>query len=269
MAPSSWLKIPDESDFSLANIPYGVATIRNDPTRPTPFCVTALGDHAIHLGILQDAGAFDAISDLLPDTFMKPTLNQFLEHSPKVWPRIRDRLIQLFATNEDSWLRENEALRKACIVHRSHVQMHLPITVKEYTDFYSSREHATNVGVSWSVCCHVLISCECFYFLLKSILFNYYHAKDDPTTYTLSSRQCFVERTMPYNQIGCTFPSDTTDVPPLWWYLGLTFAVLAVSFKKIRTIQSKVPFLVLVACWISSWKSLRLLAVHRIPWVRD
>ena len=149
MALSSWLEIPEESDFSLANIPYGVATVKDDPSKALPFCATALGEKVINLGVLQDAGAFDAIGELLPDTFMKPTLNQFLEHSPKVWPRVRERLIQILGTDE-GWLRDNEALRKACIYDRSQVQMHLPVKVGEYTDFYSSREHATNVGVSIS-----------------------------------------------------------------------------------------------------------------------
>lgn len=144
---SSWLEIPDGSDFSLANIPYGVATIKDDPSRTHPFCATALGNFVINLAVLQDAGAFDAIPELLPDTFMKSTLNQFLEHSPKVWPLVRMRLINILGA-EEGWLRDNETLRRACVVDRSLVLMHLPVKIGEYTDFYSSREHATNVGVS-------------------------------------------------------------------------------------------------------------------------
>lgn len=149
---SSWLEIPEESDFSLANIPYGVAEVKNDDDpsssrQKSPFCATALGNNVIHLGVLQDAGAFDGIGELLPDTFMKSTLNQFLEHSPKVWPMVRERLVQILGrSNDDGWLRDNEALRKACIYDRSQVWMHLPVKIGEYTDFYSSREHATNVG---------------------------------------------------------------------------------------------------------------------------
>ena len=147
---SSWLEIPDESDFSLANIPYGIATIKDDPYRKSPFCATALGNYVINLAVLQDAGAFDSIPELLPDTFSKSTLNQFLEHSPKVWPLVRMRLIGILGV-EEGWLRDNEVLRNACVVDRSRVLMHLPVKIGEYTDFYSSREHATNVGVSTNV----------------------------------------------------------------------------------------------------------------------
>ena len=166
---SSWLEIPDGSDFSLANIPYGVATFKDDTKRTTPFCVTAVGNSVIDLGSLQDAGAFDSIPELLPDTFMKPTLNQFLAHSPKVWPLVRKRLVDILGTDE-GWLRDNKALKNACVFERSHVLMHLPVKIGEYTDFYSSREHATNVGVSTSLFfCHLahnIDSLTCLYLLL-------------------------------------------------------------------------------------------------------
>lgn len=141
---SSWLDVPNDSDFSLANIPYGVATIQASSS--SPFCATAMGDNVINLGILQDAGAFDPIPDLLPGTFQQGTLNQFLEHSPTVWPQVRKRLVELLEKGKDSFLENNAALRRACIHDRSAVTMHLPVKVGEYTDFYSSREHATNVG---------------------------------------------------------------------------------------------------------------------------
>lgn len=144
---TSWLEVPKDCDFSLANIPYGVASIKGE-ANALPFCVTAIGNHAIDLGVLQDAGAFDSIEDLLPDTFQQPTLNQFLEHPPGVWPRVRARIVELLETDMNGFLKENMALQNACIHDRCKVQMHLPVKIGEYTDFYSSREHATNVGVS-------------------------------------------------------------------------------------------------------------------------
>jgi len=145
---SSFLPVSTESDFSLANIPFGVASLKNSPT--LPFCVTAIGDHVLNLGVLQDAGAFDMVDGLHPHTFQAPTLNPFLEHAPQVWPLVRQRLLAILRNDADgdAWLCDNEALRKACIYDRDQVQMHLPFKVGEYTDFYSSREHATNVGVS-------------------------------------------------------------------------------------------------------------------------
>ena len=155
MATASWLTIHEDSDFSLSNIPFGVATLKadlNNNSNGTPFCATAVGDHVINLGILQDAGAFDSIADLLPDTFQQETLNHFLEQSPTVWPLVRQRLISLLGVQDgDDWLRNNDALKKSCIYDRSQIQMHLPLKINEYTDFYSSREHATNVGVRFPI----------------------------------------------------------------------------------------------------------------------
>jgi fumarylacetoacetase len=145
---SSWISIPDESDFSLGNIPYGVASVLDEP-HSTPFCATALGSHVINLGVLHDAGAFDAISELLPGTFQQSTLNALVEQSPAVWSKVRARLVELFSEEGDGWLRNNQELRNCSILNLSAVQMHLPVKIGEYTDFYSSREHATNVGV----CC--------------------------------------------------------------------------------------------------------------------
>lgn len=160
---ASWLEIPSDSDFSLANIPYGVATLKDDPSLQ-PFCATAIGNKVINLAVLQDAGAFDSI-DLLPDTFQKATLNTFLEHSPSIWPRVRARIIELLEDGKDDFLRGNSALRKACIHDRLQIQMHLPVEIGEYTDFYSSREHATNVGVSGEANCAL----EAFVFLTISL----------------------------------------------------------------------------------------------------
>ncbi|CAB9508291.1 Fumarylacetoacetase [Seminavis robusta] len=145
---SSWINIPDESDFSLANIPFGVASFAGY-SHSTPFCTTAVGNHVINLAVLEDAGAFDAIRELLPDTFQQSTLNAFVEQSPVVWPKVRARLVELFREDGgDGFLRDNQSLQKACMYEGSKVQMHLPVKIGEYTDFYSSREHATNVGVS-------------------------------------------------------------------------------------------------------------------------
>ena len=143
---SSWLSIPDDSDFSLANIPYGVASVPNK-LHSAPFCATAVGSYVVNLGILQDAGAFESIKELLPGTFQQSTLNAFVEQPPSVWPKVRARLTEIFAIDGDGLLRDNQALRDACIHDRSKVQMHLPVKIGEYTDFYASREHATNVGV--------------------------------------------------------------------------------------------------------------------------
>jgi fumarylacetoacetase len=171
---ASWLDIPEDSDFSLANIPFGVASFPNHLTQPgQPKCVTALGHHVIDLQLLEDAGAFQDIPELDANVFSHPTLNQFLEQSPSVWPQVRQRLIDLFQLDGDVLVQSNPKLRQAAIhdtttFNRStttvpmemnmnmNMKMHLPVTVSEYTDFYSSREHATN---GMSVCSYKILVC--------------------------------------------------------------------------------------------------------------
>jgi fumarylacetoacetase len=148
----SWLDIPQDSDFSLANIPFGVASFPSHPTQPK--CVTALGHYVIDLQLLEDAGAFQDIPELDANVFSHSTLNRFLEQSPCVWPQVRQRLIDLFQLNGDILILSNPRLQQAAIhdmrtaatTTAAPMKMHLPVTIREYTDFYSSREHATNVG---------------------------------------------------------------------------------------------------------------------------
>ena len=141
---SSWLPVLYDSDFSLQNIPFGVCSLKGDSKCR---CVTAIGDKAVDLNVLQDAGAFSDIPNLDANVFSNDSLNGFLEHPPEVWPQVRQRLIDLFTTDgKNELLSSNQALQKAALYDRSEVIMRLPVQIGDYTDFYSSREHATNVG---------------------------------------------------------------------------------------------------------------------------
>lgn len=80
--------------------------------------------------------------------FASPTLNSFMGCSRPVWKATRARLIELLSSwsGSSAELKDNTALRKAALLPLSGVTMHLPAKIGDYTDFYSSREHATNVG---------------------------------------------------------------------------------------------------------------------------
>jgi fumarylacetoacetase len=130
--------IPKDSDFSLRNLPFGVFSTKHQPRRR---CCTRVGDTLLDLSILHEAGLLIYTSGL-----DQATLNVFLEQPRKVWLQVRSQLIDLL-TNEASAFNTNVALREAVLQHMDEtVTLHLPITVGDYTDFYSSREHATNVG---------------------------------------------------------------------------------------------------------------------------
>jgi fumarylacetoacetase len=141
---ASWLPVPEDSDFSLRNLPLGVFS--PSPSK-TPRCATVLGDTVVDLSILEEAGLFEDIPSLSCNIFLKPTLNAFIEHPRPVWVRFRQRLIDIFAENGSvDTLLTNQKLQKAAFFPLSTVTLHLPVDIGDYTDFYSSREHATNVG---------------------------------------------------------------------------------------------------------------------------
>ena len=136
----SWLDVPQDSDFPIQNIPFGVFITKDDVIT----IGTRIGDYAIDLGALQQLNYFDGI-ELTDDMFMQDTLNDFISDGKKTWRLVRNRIADLFdATNPR--LRDNKAHRNHVIFKIEEVEMQLPVLIGDYTDFYSSKEHATNVG---------------------------------------------------------------------------------------------------------------------------
>lgn len=133
----SWIEIEKSSDFSIQNIPFGIAKL---PTG-TAHAVTRLGNHVVDLnslaqaGILQDADLFD-----------HEVLNPLMKAKGKQGMRkLRDQLSDLFEL-DNGQLRDDAELRNKALHHVDTVEMLLPVRVGDYTDFYSSEQHAYNVG---------------------------------------------------------------------------------------------------------------------------
>ena len=141
---SSWVEVSPESHFPLENLPFGVFSKKGTSEA---HCASAIGNFAIDLFQLAEAGL---LNDLGFDAgvFFAPTLNKFMELECICWRATRNRLKELLsASNNSSIIRTNENLRKAVLVPFTEIQMHLPAEIGDYTDFYSSRDHATNVGI--------------------------------------------------------------------------------------------------------------------------
>ncbi len=137
---SSWIEIPNDSDFSLDNIPFGVGRVDGGK----PLAATRIGDFAVDLDALQKAGLFAEIN-LPEDVFQQPVLNDFIALGKPITNSVRTRIQELFSA-ENGELRDNEAARLNAIRKVEDVEMLMPVHVGDYTDFYSSKEHATNVG---------------------------------------------------------------------------------------------------------------------------
>lgn len=130
---TSWLDIPIDSDFSIYNLPFGIFSKKKGKTRAG----IAIGNRIVDLAALAEA----ELIDVSPFVFRQSTLNEFIGLGKKVTNKVRLD-VQRLLIDTDSPLKEKPEM----LVLQSDVQMHLPVHVGDYTDFYSSIEHATNVG---------------------------------------------------------------------------------------------------------------------------
>jgi len=138
---SSWLHVDIHSDFPIQNIPFGVFLTRNDIIT----IGTRIGDTAIDLGALHQLGYFDGIP-LTDDMFLQDNLNDFIADGRKTWRAVRNRIAELFDDNNPT-LKSNVKHKEIVLFRLDEIEMQLPVQVGDYTDFYASKEHATNVGI--------------------------------------------------------------------------------------------------------------------------
>lgn len=136
----SWVEVPTNSDFSIQNIPFGI--FKTDSLGPR--AATAIGTKVLDLSVLQRAGYFDGLN-LPEDIFTKPVLNDFMALGKSTTRAVRNRISDLLELGRDE-LRTNVEVLDQALFEQTEVQMCMPIQVPNYTDFYSSEQHAFNVG---------------------------------------------------------------------------------------------------------------------------
>ncbi|WP_375412084.1 fumarylacetoacetase [uncultured Bradyrhizobium sp.] len=135
----SFIDIDPASNFPIQNLPYGVFSAKDGLV---PRVGVAIGDYVLDLCELDQDGRLD-VGEL--GVFAAPSLNRFMALGPKVWSRTRARISKLLR-HDNPDLRDNDELRRRALVPIKDAKLYLPIAVAGYTDFYSSKEHATNVG---------------------------------------------------------------------------------------------------------------------------
>ena len=136
----SFINYPENSDFSIYNIPFGVAVFGKEYIA----CATRIGDQIIDLAGLYELGFLDEIEGLDENVFEGYTLNEFIELGKPVTNAVRLKIQELLL--ENSILSKDKEALESCFFDIEEVEMIMPIHVSNYTDFYSSIEHATNVG---------------------------------------------------------------------------------------------------------------------------
>jgi fumarylacetoacetase len=140
-ALKSFIAVSEDTHFPIQNLPFGVfSTLANR----SPRVGVAIGDQVLDLAVLEEAGLLKPVAD--GRVFNRGDLNAFIELGQVVWSQTRAAISALLR-HDNPILRNDNALRSKafCAMHDASLQ--LPIKVAAYTDFYSSKEHATNVGL--------------------------------------------------------------------------------------------------------------------------
>jgi len=136
----SWVEVPQDSDFPIQNLPFGIFK--------TEYMVAgagvAIGEYVLDLTYLHENGLFDDL-DLPLGVFNQPHLNDFIALGKKITSTVRERVSELLR-DDNPELRDAGAAKELALVPMSEVKMLMPVKVPNYTDFYSSEDHARNVG---------------------------------------------------------------------------------------------------------------------------
>ncbi|WNS78567.1 fumarylacetoacetase [Domibacillus sp. DTU_2020_1001157_1_SI_ALB_TIR_016] len=143
--------IPD-SHFPIQNLPYGIF----QPIGKEPRAGTAIGDYVLDLSVMDEAGFLNGTGAEGKDIFSSSSLNQFMALGRPVWSAVRKKLQYLLDADTPD-LRDNEEIRSQAFYLMRDVEMLLPANIGDYTDFYASREHATNVGTMFRGKDHALM----------------------------------------------------------------------------------------------------------------
>lgn len=138
----SFLHVKSDSHFPIQNIPFGI--FKTDKFKSPRVC-TVIGENILDLSLLESKGLFAEILSE-KNLFSQPSLNRFMESGNSVVSKIRTE-IQKLIDEKCPILKNDEKLLKQCLYNQSEVTMYLPAEIGNYTDFYSSKEHATNVGI--------------------------------------------------------------------------------------------------------------------------
>ena len=140
---TSFIDIATDSDFSIHNLPYGIFSDAKDGAgNNNRRAGVAIGEQVLDLSVLEAEGLLSLAGG---PYFDQPTLNAFIDSGRGNWTKARSTIQTLLSADSDT-LRDNKDLQAKALFKQADVTMHLPVQVPGFTDFYSSKEHATNVG---------------------------------------------------------------------------------------------------------------------------
>lgn len=139
----SWLRVDQKSDFPIQNIPFGIFKPKN---RPDARVGSRIGNFVIDLSQIAEKGYFKDEGIKNKSVFYQSSLNDFIALGKPTWQAVRDKISTIFNfENQEIW--NTDDFRENLLHPADSVEMLMPVKVGDYTDFYSSIEHATNVGI--------------------------------------------------------------------------------------------------------------------------
>ena len=136
----SWIEYDNDSDFPIQNIPFGVFKTKENQIH----IGTIIGKTVISLSKLEYLGYFKTIK-LEPNTFQQESLNKFLNQEKHIWRSVRDRIAILF-DEKNTELKNQDSHKEIILFSLKDISNLMPVEIGDYTDFYSSKDHAMNVG---------------------------------------------------------------------------------------------------------------------------
>jgi fumarylacetoacetase len=139
----SFVAVPADGHFPIQNLPWGVC---RRPDRDDPRVCVAIGDRVLDLREVESAGLLERCDRLPPGALSTGRLNELMAAGRPAWTQLRATVARLLAADEPA-LRDDRPLRERALLAAADVEMLLPAAIGDYTDFYSSKEHATNVGI--------------------------------------------------------------------------------------------------------------------------
>merc|ERR1719422_1075355 len=137
----SWVTVTTDSHFPIQNLPYGVFSTVSEPG---PRIGVAIGSHVLDLAKISHLFTGPLLAHH-QDVFTATTLNSLMGLTRDHWAEARATITSLLSADNPT-IRDDDHLRNIALVAQASAKMHLPADIGDYTDFYSSLDHATNVG---------------------------------------------------------------------------------------------------------------------------
>eukprot|EP01111_Echinosteliopsis_oligospora_P007280 TRINITY_DN2206_c0_g1_i1.p1 TRINITY_DN2206_c0_g1~~TRINITY_DN2206_c0_g1_i1.p1 ORF type:complete len:401 (-),score=110.68 TRINITY_DN2206_c0_g1_i1:183-1385(-) len=138
----SFIEVPPSHHFPIQNLPYGCFVHGGKQA-----IGVAIGEYVLNLRVVAENNLFDGpILSKATSVFQQTTLNEFMAMGKQAWKEARSSLQKILSSDEPI-LRDNSSLRSLALIPISEVKMVMPAKIGDYTDFYSSKYHASNVGI--------------------------------------------------------------------------------------------------------------------------